>query len=240
MQYRFGQDLLPAVEPLVGPGGTASAIDNHLLIQASPERMATIEQAVAALDTELRTLRIRVDRSHASGSKLEASGEISHGDVRIRRSGPGRPGGSGVTVEMERQDISTSERSSEQISVLEDAQAVIAVGQSISFTEYWLTLAQRYANVRQTVQYRDIATGFSVRPRLIGQEVELEIVPRFASLRGNGVIEFEELSSTVRLVPGQWFDLGAAMHAHDEVSQAILSHARKSDEQNVQLWIMVE
>lgn len=239
LQHRFGQDLLPAIQPLVGADGTASAIDNQLLIQASPERMATIEQAVAALDTEVRTWRIRVDRSragHASGSRLEANGSVSRGDVRIQGPGRNRPGGSGVTVEMERRDSSTSE----QIAVLDGAQAVIAVGQSIPFTEHWLTLARRYADLRQTVQYRDITTGFSVRPRLIGQEVELEIVPRLASLRSDGVIEFAELGSTVRVVPGLWFDLGAAMHVHDEVSQAILTRTRKNDGQNIQLWIMVE
>ncbi|HLD10022.1 MAG TPA: hypothetical protein VJB68_08260, partial [Methylophilaceae bacterium] len=37
LQHRFAQDLLPTIQPMVGEGGSASAMDNHLMIRAAPE-----------------------------------------------------------------------------------------------------------------------------------------------------------------------------------------------------------
>lgn len=243
LQHRFGQDLLSAVQPLAGPGGTVSAVDNHLMVQADAEHMAAIEQAVAMLDMERKTLRIRIDRSgsaHASGGGIQASGEISSGNVRIQHSRPGRQQGNGVTVEADRYERETRTRGSEQLAVADGARATIAVGQSVPFTESWMTLARRHARIGQSVQYRDVTTGFTVTPRMIGQMVELEIVPHVASLRQDGSIEFNELATTVRVAPGQWFDLGGTMQQRDEVSQAILAREGSRSDGGTQLWLMVE
>lgn len=243
LQHRFGQDLLSVVQPLAGPGGTVSAVDNKLIVQADAEHMAAIEQAVAMLDVERKTLRIHIDRSgtaHASGGGVQASGEIGSGNVRIQRSRPGRPAGNGVTVEADRYERETRSRGSEQLAVADGASATIAVGQSVPFTETWRTLARRYPQIGQSVQYHDVTTGFTVKPRMIGQMVELEIAPRIASLRQDGSIEFSELATTVRVAPGQWFDLGGTMQQRDEVSQAILAREGSRSDGGTQLWLMVE
>jgi len=242
LQHRFGQDLLPALQPLAGQGGVVSASGNHLFIDVPPERMAAIEQTIAQLDVESRTYRIRVDRSgssHSSMGRLEAGGSVGGDDVRIRRSGP-RPGESGVTIEMDSRETSSHTRGSEYVSVVDGARAFIAVGQSVPFTEEWMIIFRRYAHVQQTVQYRDITTGFSVLPRQLGQGVELEITPRIASLRNDGVVEFQELTTTVRVVPGEWFNLGGTMQARDEVSRAILARGAGKTESTSQLWVLIE
>lgn len=241
LQHRFGQDLLSALQPLAGQGGVVSASGNHLFIDVPPERMAAIEQAIARLDIESRTYRIRVDRSgssHSSMGRLEAGGSVG-GDVRMQRSRPGL-GRDGVTIEMDSRETSSHTRGSEYVSVLDGARAFIAVGQSVPFTEEWMIILRRYAHVQQTVQYHDITTGFSVLPRQIGQGVELEVVPRVASLRNDGVVEFQELTTTVRVVPGEWFNLGGTMQERDEVSRAILARGAGKTESASQLWVLIE
>ena len=241
LQHRFGQDLLPALQPLAGPGGIVSASGNHLFVDVLPERMTAIEQAIAQLDVGSRTYRIRVDRSdsrHASMSRLEAGGSVGS-DVRIQRSGP-RSGGNGVTLEMDSRETFSHTRGSEYVSVLDGARAFIAVGQSVPFTEEWMTILRRYAHVQKTVQYRDITTGFSVLPRQIGQSVEIEITPHIASLRNDGTIEFQDLATTVRVVPGEWFNLGGTMQDRDEVSRAILARGAGKTENTSQLWVLIE
>jgi type II secretory pathway component GspD/PulD (secretin) len=241
LQHRFGQDLLSAIQPLAGPDGVVSASGNHLFVDASPERMAAIEQAVARLDVESRTYRIQVDRSgsnHSSSGRLEAGGSIG-GDVRIQRSRP-RADSRGVTIEMDSRETSSRTRGSEYISVLDGARAFIAVGQSVPFTENWMTILRRYAHVQQTVQYRDITTGFSVLPRQIGESVELEITPRISSLRNDGIVEFQELATTVRVMPGVWFNLGGAMQGRDEVSREILAHGGGKMENSSELWVLIQ
>jgi type II secretory pathway component GspD/PulD (secretin) len=240
LQHRFGQDLLSAIQPLAGPGGVVSASGNHLFVDVSPERMAAIEQAVARLDVESRTYRIQVDRSgsnHSSSDRLEAGGNIG-GDVRIQRSRPRVDGR--VIIEMDSRETSSRTRGSEYISVLDGARAFIAVGQSVPFTDYWMTILRRYAHIQQTVQYRDITTGFSVLPRQIGEAVELEITPRISSLRNDGIVEFQELATTVRVMPGIWFNLGGAMQGRDEVSRAILARGGEKMENSSELWVLIQ
>lgn len=240
LQHRFGQDLVSALQPLAGPGGVISATGNHLLVEVAPERMAAIEEAVARLDVESRTFRIRIDRSHAShesSERIEAGGSV--GNVRIQRSGPAQRE-NGVVIEMDSRETSSRTQGSEYVSVLDSARAFIAVGQSVPFTEYWMTIIRRYAHMHKTVQYRDITTGFTVVPRQLGREVELEVAPRIASLRNDGTIEFMELATTVRVVPGVWFNLGATMQERDEVSRAILARGQSKGENSSQLWVLIE
>lgn len=243
LRHRFAQDLLPAVQPLVGEDGSVSAIDNHLLVEASAERMAAIEQIVATLDTERKTLRIEISRSRTSrdvSRQAGVAGSIRRGDVGIVLPRPDGRVVEGVAVDLDRREHAVNERASEFVSVLEGARAVIGVGQSVPFTEQWLVLTRRYVRLQQTVQYHDISTGFSVLPQRIGNEIELVVAPRIAHLAGDGVIDFQELATTVRLTPGQWFDLGGAMQSHDDVSRAILAHGARHGEEGSQLWVLVE
>src|SRR3546814_215784 len=96
LKHRFAADILPIVQPMVGESGTANAMDNHLIIRTTPERMAAIEQVVAEFDVARRNIRIeishennmRMDESRAaiSGRGRIGNGEIILGDRPPRRS----------------------------------------------------------------------------------------------------------------------------------------------------------
>ena len=241
LQHRFGEELLPVLQPLAGANGVISASGNNLFVDVDPTRMPVIEQAVARLDVQSRMFGIRVDRSgehNHTSSGADISGRIGN-KVRIERSGP-RRSGSGVDVRIDSRETTTRSRSSEYLNVMEGAPAFIAIGQSIPFTEVWTSYLRRYAHVRQTVQYRDIVTGFSVVPRAIGNEVELQITPRISSLSGGDAIEFETLATTVRATPGTWLNLGGTMQERDEVSRAILSGTQGTSSSSGELWVLVE
>jgi type II secretory pathway component GspD/PulD (secretin) len=242
LQHRFAQDLVSALQPLAGPGGVISATGNHLLVEVAPERMAAIEQAVAQLDVASKTFRIRVDRtrsSQESAESLSARGRLGSGDVRIQRTRPGQSR-DGVTIEMDRRSSVSTTRGSEYVSVQDGARAFIAVGQSVPVTEYWMAAIRNHAQVQSTVRFREMTTGFTVLPRQIGREVELEIAPRISSLRDDDTIDFLELATTVRVVPGEWVNIGATMQARDEVSRAILAGEQRQGESNAQIWVLVE
>jgi hypothetical protein len=241
LQHKFGEDVLPVLQPLAGQGGAISASGNHLFVDVDASRMPIIEQAVAHLDIEGRMFGIRVDRSgeqRSTSSGADVSGRIGN-EIRIERSGP-RRSGSGVDVRIDSRETTTRSRSSEYLNVMDGAPAFIAVGQSVPFTEVWISYMRRYAQVRQAVQYRDIVTGFSVVPRQIGKEVELEITPRISSLSAGDVVEFETLKTTVRAAPGTWLNLGGTMQENDEVSRAILSGRQGSASRSGELWVLVE
>jgi type II secretory pathway component GspD/PulD (secretin) len=243
LQHRFAQDLLPAVQPMVGEGGTASAVNNQLLVRATPERMVAIEQAVAALDVSRKNVRITISHDDVQQSRLDRlgiSGRLRSGDVRIG-AGEVQPGmRDGLQLEVDRGQTSMSQRGSEFVTVLDGERAFIRVGQSVPYTQQWALFTQRYLSIQQATEFRDITTGFAVRPRYIGDQLELEIAPRIARLNNSGFIDFEELATTVRVTPGQWFDLGGTMQSKDEVSRAILRNQQGDEVQTTSLMIKVD
>jgi hypothetical protein len=242
LQHRFADDLLPIVEPMVGPQGTASGMNNLLIIRTTPDRMAEIERVVAQLDVVRRNIRIEV--SHASDlqsadRRLSASGRGRVGDteVVIGDSAGRRPG---TRVEIGQGSSRIQRQGSQFITVMDGADAFIEVGQSVPYTQQWAVFTQRYANIQQTTEFQDITTGFTVSPRYIGDEVEVEITPRIARLGRGGAVDFETLSTRVRVQPGEWFNLGGTMASSDEVSRAILQSGSSSAAKSSSLMIRVD
>jgi hypothetical protein len=149
----------------------------------------------------------------------------------------------GVEIDINQGDLTSSQSGQEFITVLDGQRAFIRVGQSVPYTQQWVGFSQRYPRAFSsfsTTQFRDISTGFALRPRYIGQQIEVEITPRIASLNASGFIDFEELSTVVRVVPGKWLDIGGVMQSKDEVSRAILSGYQSGDQWHNSLLIMVE
>jgi len=224
LKHRFAEDMLTTVQPMVGPGGTASAMNNILIIRTTPERLAEIEQVVSRLDVASRNIRIEV--SHDStvqreNRQLSASGRGRAGDTEVVIGNPGRR--NGAQIEMDEGSSRTRRQASQFLTVMDGASAFVEVGQSVPYTRQWAVFTQRYASIQQTTEFHDITTGFEVSPRYIGDEVEVEITPRIATANARGFIDFETLSTRIRVKSGEWFDLGGTMQSRDEVSSAILS-----------------
>lgn len=244
LQHRFANDVLPTVQQMVGPEGSAGAIDNQLWVRATPERLAMIEEIVASLDTARKNMRITIShddvrQSDSLGGGVSGSGRI--GDVRVGVGGvQSYERRDGVRIDLNQRQSNTSSSGSEFVSVVDGERAFIRVGQSVPFTQQWVMFSQRYLSTYQTTDFRDITTGFAVRPRHIGGLVELEITPRIAKLNNMGFIDFEELSTVVRVKPGEWFDLGGNMQSRDDVSRAILSQQQGSESRSSKLMIKVD
>lgn len=241
LQHRFGEELLPIVQPMVGPDGTANAMNNLLIIRAAPDRLAEIEQVVAGLDTARRNIRIEV--SHGSmheqdSSELSVSGRGRIDDAEVVVGNP-RHRSSGRIV-MQRGGSSVSRQGSQFLTVLDGAEGFIEVGKSVPYTHQWVAFTERYASSGQTIEFRDITTGFVVNPRYIGNEVEVEITPRIATPGNGGHIDFEALATRVRVKPGEWLDLGGTMQSRDEVSSAILGSRSDNASATSSLMIKVD
>ena len=139
----------------------------------------------------------------------------------------------------------THSGSNQFINVVDGERAFIRVGQSVPFTQEWVTLMRRYGSatditVQQITEFVDISTGFSVRPRSIGRQIELEITPRIEQMNRSGDIDFEELTTIVRVNKGEWLDLASMMQQKDDVSRAILSQQTYAQSQNNHISIRVE
>jgi hypothetical protein len=243
LQHRFAEDILPIIQPLVGSDGTATGMQNHLIIRASPEKMIEIEQIISTLDVERQNLKITVSRqnnSQANDDNTTVSGRKPIGNITIGSNKYPRNVVDGIELDIENNQSSIRSNGNQFINVMDGERAFIRVGQSVPYTQEWVTLTRRYASIQRTTEFVDISTGFSVRPRSIGNQIELEITPRIAQLNQNNYIDFEELSTIVRVNRGEWLDLGGTMQQKDEVSHAILSKQNDGQSQSNALSIRVE
>lgn len=237
LKHRLAADLLPSIQVVIGAEGTASALNENLLIRTTPGHMAEVEQLISALDTPQQNLRITV--SYGKSQQQSNQATDVNADVRVTRSRKTQIG-AGANIELGDSNTNTQFSQQSYLNVLDGMPAYIRVGQSVAFTQQWQVLTQQYSLTQTSQQFVDISTGFSVRPHKIGNRVSLEVVPRFASLNNAGFVDFDTLSTVVNVELGQWFDLGGVMQSRDEVSRAILSNRNQTSQETTDLRIKVD
>ena len=243
LQHRFADDLLPIIQPLAGEDGVVTGMQNQLIIRTSPENMAEIEQVIASMDVARSNLKITVNRQNNLDSTqhgVDVSGRKRIGNAAISTNRYPRQARDGVQIDIQNNSSTTKQNNQQFINVADGEFAFIQVGQSVPFTQEWRTFAHRYTHIQRTTEFIEVSTGFAVRPRSIGGQIELDITPRIAQLNQQGFIDFEALRTVVRVNKGEWFDLGGAMQRNDEVSRAILSFKNKAQTQNNVLNIRVD
>lgn len=243
LQHRFADELLPIIQPLAGEDGVVTGMQNQLIIRTSPENMAEIEQVIASMDVARSNLKITVNRQNNLDSTqhgVDVSGRKRIGNVAISTNRYPRQARDGVQIDIQNNSSTTKQNNQQFINVVDGEFAFIQVGQSVPFTQEWRTFTHRYTHIKRTTEFIEVSTGFAVRPRSIGGQIELDITPRIAQLNQQGFIDFEALRTVVRVNKGEWFDLGGAMQRNDEVSRAILSFKNKAQTQNNVLNIRVD
>ena len=245
LQHMFANDLLPIITSMVGEDGAASGLNNQLIIRANRERMREIEATIASLDVTKVNRKITVKSTNnlqAQQERVEASGAIKVGKVTLGNDR--RAKASSGRVDVEQSSSNANQYSNQFINVLDGERAFIKVGQIVPFTQEWVTITRRYIQIDKTVDWREITTGFAVRPRTVGnpnhQQIELEITPRIAKLNSKGYVDFEELTTTMRVNIGDWVDIGGSMQTNDDVSHKILSLQNSASGQKSNLIVKVE
>jgi type II secretory pathway component GspD/PulD (secretin) len=243
LQHRFADEILPAIKPLIGDEGTATAMQNNLIIRTHRNNMAEIEQLISSLDTVRQNLKITIrpnTNNDIKQSRTEITGRSRIGNVTVETGGRGINKQNGLAFDIENYQSKSNVSNEQFIRVGDGEQAFIRVGQSVPYTQEWISLTHRYLGIQGSTAFVNIDTGFAVRPRTIGNKVELDITPRFSHFNRNGFIDFTTLTTTVRVNRGEWLDIAGMMQQTDEVSNAIFSSQSNIDSHNNQLLIRVE
>ena len=145
LRHRTPDQVLPALRPLLEPGGTLSGHSNQLFLRASPANVAEIRRALETLDQPLRRLLISVrfdDDTQSSRLQFDASGRISNR-------------GSSVDIRAQDAQARSGERVDQRLQILDGSEAFIFAGSSLD----------AYGR----------ASGFMVRPQLVGSRVQVEV-----------------------------------------------------------------
>jgi type II secretory pathway component GspD/PulD (secretin) len=245
VMYRNASDVLPLVEGLLSHDGRA-AVDtqsNSLVVVDSPESIRRVEAFLADLDRPGRQARVRLrfrETETTQGRSLSSGGSVSGDGWRVSS---GRTAGQGVDVRVGDGSGERREKSEFSIQVTSGSSAYIAVGREVPYTQRWVDLNRRHAGVSETVGIRRIETGMDVRPTLMGDRADVEIVPRISHEAPGGrreVVRFAEVTSRLNVGLGQWVEIGGADTDQSEVMRAILETSGGSRQGSLIMMLMIE
>jgi hypothetical protein len=213
LRHRTAEQVLPALRPLVEPGGTLTGQGSQLIVRVSPANFVELQRALEAIDRPSRRLQIsvRLDEAiDAASQDIEASGRFSNRGSRIDVRG---------------QDSRTagSERVDQRLQVLEGGRAFIMTGTSAPVTVQGGTIV------------RDLATGFEAIPRVAGDTVLVDIAPRRET-----PTQQQYLATTVSARLGEWFEVGGAVESTARDDRGIASVNRTRSSESRRVWIKVE
>ena len=220
LRYRTVEQVLPALQPLVEPGGTLSGSRGQLFLRASPANVVEIRRALDAIDRPSRRLTISVRHDDAGPSarrELGASGTISSAGAR-------------VTVTAEDARSSAAERVDHRVQVLEGGRAFIFTGQSRALPV-----------PGGGTQIQHLQSGFEVTPRVSGDRVMLEIAAQ-REVPGSrpGSVQGQHTGTTVSARLGEWFEIGGVASSGSRDDRGIAYGSAQRATGSSRVWLKVE
>jgi type II secretory pathway component GspD/PulD (secretin) len=256
LQSRSAAEIIPLVQPLLGPEDAISGLDYRLIVRTSDARLREVERVIAQLDGAQRQLRLTVKHvlaRDAARTLAELSGSVGVGEhARVSVPGSARRDDTGASVEArdgddvlraraKQESASASNVRTETLRVTEGQAAFIRTGQSVPYSTRTVRRHNGRTVVQETPAY-DATSGFQVRPRVSGQRVSLEIAPRQASLSDarSGVTNIRELATTVQVPLGAWTDLGSVLGESNAANRAILQGSSSDGAESWTILVRVE
>lgn len=204
---RPAAEILPLLAPLLD--GEDRVVDNgsSLIVRTSPERLANIQSLVRKLDARLSNLMISVlQTSTKTAAELNAEAAIAVSPHAIRMRGM-----VGNTADLE------NRQQHQQLRTLEGQPAIIRTGEVRPVHSHNVYQYGYGATVYSNTQMVEATTGFAVTPRLVGQQVVLDVAPWSDRFRQNGQLETQSAQTSIRANLGEWVEI--AGNVDDENSQ---------------------
>lgn len=252
LKHRPAAEIIPLIRPLLGPDDALSGTDYRLLIRTSDKNLKEIERILGQIDVARQPLRITVEQAIADErdrTSQSVSGELRVGD-NARIALPDKSSNEGGLIVQKDglryntvRRTTTARNASTQTVLTQDGQrAYIRIGQSVPHVRKILSLGGHHPVLIKDVAWQDVTTGFEVLPRVRGDRVSLVITPRLSSLRNpeTGLVDFQEISTTVETKRGEWIDLGQILGNRSEVERAILESATTASGERRTVRLKVE
>ena len=233
-RHRLVEDVLPVLQPMVEPGGSISAMSGKIIVRASPANIAQLRQALDAIDMPVRSLLISVRQG---GNKRQEDTRLG-ADARLGM----RNGQVDAQIRAEADARSRNEdgRTVQTVQTVDNGQATIFLGSSVPVPAAQVVSGPNGTVVMRSQQYVNAGTGFTVLPRLVGDQVTLSIAPQSQRIQGRGVITGSGLSTTIRGRLGERPPLGPISQSRQINSNGPLNSDSSSTEESSGYWIRVD
>jgi hypothetical protein len=233
LKNRTVEQVLPAIEPLVEPGGSISGQRNTLFVRASAANRAEIKRALAGIDTAPRRLLVSV-RQDDDSVAAETDGGLA-----IRSGGTGNLARG--TIYSTRGEA--GDRVDQQVQTVEGGRAAIRIGRSLPLQMRQFVYGAGGVVLAESVVYRDIGSGFVALPMLAGERVTVEISPQQESLStagGDPAIRSSRIITTVAGRLGEWIELGGTGQSADDAGASGARYSTRTGVERQRVMLRVD
>jgi len=223
LQHRSADEILPLIRPFIAKDGVVQSAGDKLIVRTSVDNLEQLRALILQLDRPPRRLLIMVsqlrgDAAAEDGTAQEFDHSRESTDVRVRRT-------------QKRDEGNTSQR----VQVNEGEQAYIEAGVVLPLTDYTAEHSAHGTRLRETTRYVSAAAGFYAQPRLDGDRVTVEIMPRQTAVRSEEtppVFTTQEIHTIISGKLGEWIEIGSTRHAALGEDDDVVTHStlRHSDE----------
>jgi hypothetical protein len=245
LRYRTVEQVLPVVQPLVEKPGTVSGFQDRLVVRATPANLSEIRRVLDSIDRMPRKLMITVRQdadAYRSAEGAEVSGTVTRRSARDSTSARTDARVEGRVYSTQSLD---NDRNTQQVQVLEGNDAFIRIGVSVPVFDRRVVrdaAGGRYVERSvEAIDYRDILTGFHVRPRVSGNIVTVEVSPQRDTPGdyGRGSMNVQHLGTIVSGRLGEWLEIGGIVSGRSSESSgtSYRTDAARTDNRRVLLKV---
>lgn len=252
LKHRTVEQVLPTIQPFLDRQGAINGMNNQLIIRTTPSNLRQIKEILRQIDTSPRRLLITVKQNaqrETESDESEISGSVGMSDnARIIVPGSGRVSGGVAEIgrgndtlrgRVLRSKSAGSDSGTQQLQVIEGGQAFISVGKSVPVPARTIVRNGQVVTVIDGTSYRDVTSGFYVRPSISGDRVTLDIMPQNNSVDAQGRINIQQVNTVVSGRLGEWIELGgiALSRSGNESGVAYSTHDLGSDQRQILLKV---
>ncbi len=136
---------------------------------------------------------------------------------------------------------SGSRSSVQQIGGIEGSQASISIGQSIVLPLHSVQVGPNGTLVSESVVVRDLGAGFTVTPRIHGQQAQVEISLRQDLPTADPMAtRTDRLATTVSGPLGQWIHVGGSSQQEGGQQAGVSAYGTRAGSSGRQMWLRVD
>ncbi len=234
INYRKAEEMEKTVQLLLSSEGRISVDKrtNSLIVKDYPENIRTVADFLKEQDRRPQQVKIKIKyvdeatlkRVGASVGWQYRGGHWAIGNIMSNKKGMNIDALLGA--EKERQKV-TGEQT---LLVMSGSEGRIAVGRSIPYTDwfYWYTKNRGYM-IKET-KFKDVSTGFVVRPRVAGSNINIDIFPQISYFADGHMSEviYREASTTIICKNGETVLIGSSDTSSENIVGNILGGLQAS------------
>ncbi len=235
---RPASEIQPLLLPLLESTDQIVANGDNFIVKTTPERLQTVTNIIRKLDNPVNNLLITVIQSRdVTAAQMNAGMDIN---INAPLSNPTDLRG-GVRGYYDQNQGRSNSQNAQTIRTLDGVPAQIKVGKAVPVTSYQ-TYGDGYGYPYQnrSTQYIEATTGFEVTPRLVGQQVTLDVSPWSDRFNGQGQIQTQQADTSIRANLGEWIEIGGVEENGQSYGNGLFSSNRQSAQNNLRILVKVD